>query len=373
MIRNPLLAAFAAFLSAQVAFAGSIPERTTVEVLGKPEATWFINVSSNGSYVFDAASGDMLGMLSVSSFTPALAVSLQRREAYAAESYLSRGSTGSREDIFSIYSTETLSGVAEIDVPDKIAEVAMAALIGLLNDDKFVAYYNMTPAQSVGIIDLDSRQHVTEISTAGCAMILPVGERSFLMLCGDGSAQLIDLAADGTESNRTRTKPFFSVQDDAIFDSAARLSDGWFLISHQGHAYTIGADNGEIVVSDPWLMGSEGDKQAGWRPGGFSLVTANRAAGVAYVLMHQGEVDTHHAPASEVWVINVADQKRIARWTLDVPSYHVLALQGQSGLVVTETEESTFVIHDAATGEEIRVIDEIGRNTLVLQEFGLHD
>ena len=60
MIRNSLLAAVAAFLSAQIAFAGSIPERTTVEVLGKPEATWFINVSSNGSYVFDAASGDML-------------------------------------------------------------------------------------------------------------------------------------------------------------------------------------------------------------------------------------------------------------------------------------------------------------------------
>ena len=92
----------------------------------------------------------------------------------------------------------TLSPVVEIDIPDKTTEVTGDINIGLMGNGQHVTIYNLTPVQSVTVIDVESRQFAAEISTPGCAMILPVKDASFLMVCGDGTVQLIRLA-DGFE------------------------------------------------------------------------------------------------------------------------------------------------------------------------------
>ena len=146
---------------------------------------------------------------------------------YAAESYLSRLYRGKRADVLTVYDITTLSPVAEIDIPDKTSEVTGDINIGLMGNRKHVAVYNFTPAQSVSIIDVENRHFAAEISTPGCAMIMPINDASFLMVCGDGSVQLIELADDGTESKRTRSDRFFNVEDDPVFDRTARTRDGW--------------------------------------------------------------------------------------------------------------------------------------------------
>ena len=156
-------------LAAAASYAEITPEQASIEKLGQPTDDWFINLSGGDGYLFDSASGDMLGMLSLTQYTPAIAVNRQHGEVYAAESYLSRLHRGKREDVLSVYDITTLSPLAEIDIPDKISEVSGDFNIGLMGNAQQLVIYNFTPAQSVSVIDVESRQFSSEISTPAIA------------------------------------------------------------------------------------------------------------------------------------------------------------------------------------------------------------
>ena len=181
-MRNALLLGVCLLLGAPASQSEISPEKTTVETLGQPTDDWFINRSGTGAYLFDSASGEMLGLLSLTQFTPAVAINRSRGEIYAAETYLSRLYRGEREDVLTVYDITTLSPVAEIDIPDKISEVSGETNIGLMGNGKHVIVYNFTPAQSVSVIDVEGRRFASEIATPGCAMIMPINEASFLMV-----------------------------------------------------------------------------------------------------------------------------------------------------------------------------------------------
>jgi methylamine dehydrogenase heavy chain len=106
----------------------------------------------------------------------------------------------------------------------------------MLSDGRHFLVFNMTPAQSVSVVDVEERNFVGEISTPGCAMIMPVEDNDFLMICGDGTLQLIQLDEQGNETNRERSKEFFEVLEDPVFDRPVPTSGGWLLMSHSGYA-----------------------------------------------------------------------------------------------------------------------------------------
>ena len=368
-MRSAFPLGFSLLLATSAAFADITPETATVESLGQPTDDWFTNRSREGAYLFDGASGNMLGLFSLTPHTPAIAVNRSRGEVYAAESYWSRLYRGTREDVLTVYDITTLSPVAEIDIPDKMAQLVHDSNIGLMGNGRFVLVYNLTPAQSVSVVDVESRQFAAEISVPGCGMILPVNDASFFMVCGDGSVQLIQLAADGTESSRTRSEQFFDVEADAIFDRAARTREGWLLVSHAGLAYEVSADGVEVSVGEPWSLVSDAERSELWRPGGTALLTVHRSSNLAFILMHQGEVDTHHEPGSELWVFDIGKQKRVARWVLDKTWRDILVLQGERPRLVAHTDDGTLQIYDALQQRLERTIDDPGPGVWLLQGF----
>ncbi len=107
------LALFVPLASAQI-----VPEEISIETMSNPGPNWFISKTGNGGYIFDAATGEMQGMLSLSRYTPAVTMWQPRREFYATESYLSRGVRGERTDLVAVYDFENLSPVAEIIIPN---------------------------------------------------------------------------------------------------------------------------------------------------------------------------------------------------------------------------------------------------------------
>jgi len=355
-------------LAVAASYAEITPEESTVETLGQPNDDWFINISYNGGYLFDSADGSMLGLLSLSDFTPAIAVNRSRGEVYAAESYFSRVYRGTREDVLTVYDISTMSPVAEIDIPDKFLEVKGESNIQLMGNARHLVLYNYSPAQSVSVIDVESRQFVGEISTPGCGMIMPVNNASFLMICGDGSLQLIRLADDGTESTRVRSASFFSVAEDAVFDRIARTRDGWLLVSHAGLAFDVSVDGSKISVSEPWAMVSDEDRKESWRPGGRGLITVHRDSNLVFILMHQGSVDTHHEPGSELWIFDTDEHKRVMRWVLDDPWTSILVLQSEQPRLIAMSKKGKLQIYDALQQRFERAIDEPGPGVL-LQAF----
>ena len=368
-MKRVLSAGIALCLVASVSFSQIEPDRATLETLGQPTDNWFINRSRRGAYLFDSSTGDMLGLLSLTPYTPAIAVNRNRGEVYAAESYLSRLYRGRREDVLTIYDIATLAPIAEIDIPNKISELVVDTNIGLMGNGRYVTVYNLTPAQSVSVIDIERREFVAEISTPGCGMILTVNDASFLMVCGDGSVQLIQLTKDGTELNRVRSEVFFSVESDAVFDRAGRTRGGWLLVSHAGLVYEVSADGSNIHVTEPWSIVGEEDRDELWRPGGTGPLTVHRATNTAFILMHQGGVDTHHEPGSELWVFDMETQERVMRWSLAEPWSDILVLQTEKPRLIAVTDDGELHIYDVRQQILERTIEDPGPGTWLLQGF----
>lgn len=337
-----------------VALAQITPEEISVDTMPEPGENWFISKTGNGAYIYDAISGEMQGLLSLSRYTPAVTSWAPRREFYAAESYLSRGVYGERTDLVAIYDYDNLSPVAEIVVPNHMARLQVRNHLGLMNNGRHLALLNMNPGHSVSIVDVQDRVFVFEVSTPGCAVIMPVGDTDFLQICGDGTLQLIQLDISGFEQNRVRSPAFFNVIDDAVFDRTARSADGWYLITHAGVIFEVGSDDDEILISDGWSIIPEGEED--WRPGGNEFITAHQQTGLLYIAMHQGEIDTHHVAGDEVWVVDANTQRRIARIELEAPANSIMVTQETEPRLMVSDEEGGTHVYNALTFKHERSI-----------------
>ena len=330
-----------------IAVAQITPEEISVETMPQPGPNWFISKTGNGAYIFDAESGEMQGLLSLSRRSPAVTAYEPRQEFYAAESYLARGVRGERTDLVAIYDYENLSPQAEIIIPNHMARLQVRRHLGLMNNGRHLAVLNMNPGHSVSIVDVEDRVFIYELSTPGCAVIMPVAQSDFLQVCGDCTLQLIQLDLSGFEENRVRSEIFFNVIDDAVFDRAAPSAEGWVLITHAGVVFEVSTDDDEINIEDGWSVVAEGEEN--WRPGGEEFISVHKDYGLLYVGMHEGEVDTHHVEATEVWVFDLATKKRIHRLELEGVAQSLLVTQEREPKLILNGSEGGIDVFDAIT------------------------
>lgn len=360
-----------AFMAIVSSVAWSIePETVGKTTMEEPTAKWFIVKAAFGAgYVFDGESGEMQGLMSLSTFTPAVQPNLKRNEVYAAETYYSRGYHGERTDVLTIYDLETLSPGFEIDIPKKVATLSFRQYIALLDDDRHLAIFNMTPAQSVTIVDVRSREFVGEISTPGCALMLPVAHRAFLMMCGDGTLQLVGLDRNGSESRRIRSDAFFEIDDDPVFDKPVPTEDGWQLVSFEGKVFEVTVDDDSIQISEPWSVLSEEDREQTWRVGGGQLMDVHVGLDLLFMMMHQGEIDTHEEPGTEIWIFDRGTQRRIARIETGEPITNLLVSQDDDPILIVSSEAGPLHIYDVKTAKKVRTIENAGPFPSLLQRF----
>ena len=346
------------------------PHTATVETMDDPGENWFIAMPwGEGAYIYDGITGEMQGLLSLSPHTPAVQANPARKEFYAAESYYSRGVHGDRTDLLTIYDYENLSPIAEVEIPQKITILPLRTYIQLMGDGRHVGIFNMTPAASVTIVDVVDRSLIGEISTPGCALIMAVGNNDFLMIYGDGTLQLVQLDDDGNESNRVRSREFFSVDDDPVFDRPVPFNGGWLLVSHLGQVFHVTVDGDDIDISSPWSMITEEDAEESWRPGGGQPKSVHEGTGLMYILMHQGEEYTHHEAGTEVWVVNLLTQRRIGRLELATQARHIMVTQEAEPKLVVADEEGGLHVYDALQLKLDRTIKDPGPETELIQDL----
>ena len=320
-------------------------EQIAVATMPSPGSNWFLSKTGNGAYIFDAESGQMQGMLSLSRNTPAVTAYPPRQEFYAAESYLARQVRGERTDLVAVYDFANLSPVAEVIIPNHMARLQVRRHLGLMNDGRYLAVLNMNPGHSVSIVDVVERMFRGELSTPGCAVIMPVADSDFLQVCGDGTLQLIQLDAAGLEANRVRSRRFFDVMTDAVFDRATASADGWILLTHAGTVFAVSTDGDAIHIADGWPLVPPGEED--WRPGGDEFISAHIDYGLLYVLMHRGGVDTHHQSGEEVWVYRMAERRRIFRLALEETAQSLLVTQEARPKLILNGAEDGIAVYDA--------------------------
>lgn len=347
-------------LFAHAEFAADRPGSTTLEA-PTPDWTW---VGGAGSTVtlMDMRNDRYLAQFNNGVSTLKLAIPASKNEFYSIETYMARMYRGARTDVVTIRAKDTLKALAEIQIPAKSYEgMSLLHAAGLTDDDRFLVSFNMTPGQSVSVVDMQDRTFVGELDTTGCALVYPAIGRRFHMLCGDGGLATLQLDAAGQELARSRTSSFFDPQADPLLEKGARLGGAWYFSSFNALLYKIDVVDGETQVEAPWSLVSERQRKKQWRPGGMVPLVTDPENNRLLVLMHRGGTDTHKQGGTQAWVFDLASRARqsVIRLRQTTQSLHLT--RGEAPLLLALNDDGDQIdVYHAHNGRYSHTVEAFG-------------
>ncbi|MCC7546693.1 MAG: DUF1513 domain-containing protein [Burkholderiales bacterium] len=339
-----------------VAVGTQAAEFTPEEVTVAPAIT-----AKNRVYVMDIAinhiadgklhvvDGDSLGYLGVigTGFIGQVIQSRDRKDLYVATGYLSRGQRGERADIVEVWDADTLQFKYEIPISDKRAmALNYEGLLALSANGRWLYVQNSTPATSVTVVDMQNRKMVGEIAMPGCWAIYPVqsNPNRFASLCGDGTIATVTLDDSGNLASRANSQKMFDADADAWFMQGEQDGDLYYFVSFKGNLAAVNVAGDTARVEGTWPLVRGADTKKNWRPGGYQVLAI--ANGRIYVPMHTGGTEgSHKNPANEIWAIDLASKKRVAR----LPGHNAVALEASSDgskLYAVDVHKMELVVFD---------------------------
>ncbi|SSW65972.1 Aralkylamine dehydrogenase heavy chain [Achromobacter veterisilvae] len=276
--------------------------------------------------VYDGDTMKFLGLVPTS-FNGHMTVSADGKDIYVMTTYYERLNRGKRTDLVEAWDAETLTPKFEVPIPQKRAQALnYRNYLRQSTDGGLLFVQNATPASSVTVVDLKTRQFTDEITAAaGCwsIIVLPSRPRSFASICGDGALLTVDLDAAGKPAGQQRSQPMFDPEKDPVFTHTENLGNTFYFVSYNGNVYSADFSGPEAAFGQPWSLLDPSGKDRGWRPGGYNLLAVNQASKRLYVGMHpDGAEGTHKTPAAEIWVYDLGTRKRVAR----VPGRNALSM-----------------------------------------------
>ena len=292
----------------------------TVASIGDTNDHWFSVRGRDTAFLIDGDAGEIKGTLILSKFSPAIRPHMSANKIYSYGSFYSRGYYGDREDVVLIFDASTTVPIAEIPLPPKTAGIGHSGMIALLKDE-YLGVWNISPATSFSVTNIQTNEFVTEIETPGCAMIYAI-EDGFIMPCSDGTIQYVALTNAGMEGSRVRSESFFNGIEDPIMDYAVKTGDGWMFVSLEGMVFEVTVTNGSVNVSEPWSINPESNGVADingvmrtddddWRIGGRQPFAFNASTGYLMTVMHKGGgQETFEDPGTEIWAFNIRTKRR---------------------------------------------------------------
>ena len=311
--------AFAAPVKSQ---APELPAETLVEssLTGTSEARVYVadvaisHISDGRIRVYDAEKGRFLGMISTG-YAGNFSVNPAAKEIYVATSYLARGSRGERTDVLEVHDTQTLGIKYEVILPTKRAQALnYRGLVSVTGNGQFVLVMNATPATSVTVVNLQTRQVASEVQTPGCWSTMPAAQGArFSMLCGDGKVATITLDAQGQVADRQLSAQFFDADQDAWFHHAERVGDRYWFVSFLGKVTELNLGGAVAQRMSQTSLVNAKDKKSAWRPGGYQNFAVDPTGRRLVAAMHsKGAEGSHKRPAEQLWVLDLASGKRLA-------------------------------------------------------------
>jgi methylamine dehydrogenase heavy chain len=329
----------------------------------------FNNLIDSKFSLIDADSQTFLGMLSAGQFAT-LDTSAARKELYVSETYYSHGSRGTRADLVTVYDMATLGVVAEIEVPPKRANtVVNKANASLTDDGRFLVVFNMNPATSVSVVDLEQRKFVGEIDTPGCSLVYATVGRGFFMLCGDGTLLAVTLDERGALKERVHSKPFIDIDADPLTEKSSRIGSNWYFPSFAGRVQTIAADHEVAQIGDTWWLTTEEERKSGWRPGGWHWTAAHPDGRLFVGMIPKGYVGSHKDPANEVWVFDVARHTRVGKIMLKTPAIAIEVTTDAEPRLLVANIDAGVDVYDANTGKYLHTVQGVGQTPYMIHRI----
>lgn len=348
-----------------------------IERLSAPAPHWvwvydaaLSSMPDGRALLLDGDTGRALGMLSTGySWVGLVHPRPGRDEFYSAETYYSRHTRGTRTDIVSIYDAATLSVSAEVPLPPKRASTIPRLNDSALTDDgRFMAVFNLTPATSLSIVDVQQRRFVGEVNIPGCSLVFPAGPRTLFSLCFNGGALVTELKEDGTLARQYRVDGIFDAEGDFIADNGARHGTTWYFPSLHGNLYTLDFADGTLKARAPWPLLTDQEAAAGWRMSGFQGVAVHAGRNELYFLVHRGAPDTYKDFGTETWVYDLARRAKVRTIALRHPAASIAVSADAAPVFAALSMDSAELhLHDAASGAHLRTLTEVGVTPALVQ------
>lgn len=288
-----------------------------------------------------------------------------RGELYIMESFHERGSRGPKTDVLTIYDKTTLTIKKEIVWPqaNRLMALPERYAVSLSDDEKYLFVSNFSPAASFTVVNLDSHTIVEEISTPGCVLTYPVGDRGVASLCSNGGMLSTGLNDDGTLKSQQRLSPFFDTVESAIFEHPVYYQGKAYFPSFHGllHSFDMSGDTAKYLGS--WDMVTEEEKQQNWRPSGLILNDVDDNGLMYTIFQPDGHEGSQTHGGTQVWVFDLNTQKRVR--IIDVPSWAVsiAVTRGNNPLLVVTNGEMNLDIFNTQTGKLIQTVADFGNIT----------
>jgi len=374
-----LLFCFLVTLLPALGQAGVKPEPVppaTVVLPARPNPHWvwvddmvFHHMTDGKAYLVDGDSGRFLGMLSTGNSFVGVVLPSDYSQIYSPETYFSRGTRGKRTDVITFYDPRELKPTGEVVIPAKrFSAMPTNNYAALTDDDRFLLVYNFTPAQSVSVVDVKERRFVGETDTAGCALVMPAGNRRFMMLCGNGGLLTLSMNDSGEITGQHRSPPFFDAQKDPVTEKAVRWGQKWIFVSFNGDVYPLDAGGPQPRPGKHWSLFDDAERRDNWRPGGIQHLAVHQGDGQLYALVHQGGVDSHKDPGQDVWVYDLESGKRLRKISLDKPATSIQVTKDAEPLMFALFIGNPGLdVYDARSGSLLRSIPEIGFTPTIMQ------
>jgi methylamine dehydrogenase heavy chain len=347
----------------------------TVLSLPPPSKHWvwvndfvFPHLADGQALLVDGDSGRFLAMLSTGTSFARVVLPRDGKVVYAPETYFSRGTRGTRTDVVTIYDAATLKVQAEIEVPPKrSSNMPAMGNAELTDDDRFLLIYNFNPGQSVTVVDTASRKFVGEVEIPGCALVFPTGPRSFFSMCADGGLLAVDLDDAGHAASQARMEPFFDAAKDPVAERPVRVGDTWYFMSFDGRIYTVTHGPQGLAPGESWGLSSAAERQQGWRPGGLQQLAVHAGQNRLYVLVHQGNRDTHKDPGRTIWVYDLKTHRRVQQITTRRLASSIQLTSDSRPLLFSNFMGSNILdVYDPASGKLLRSVHDIGTTPTLL-------
>jgi len=313
----------------------------------------FYNEIDSRVRVFDGDTYRHLGQIDAG-FNPGVIISPDGKTTAVTTTYFSRGGHGTRTDIVEFTDNSSLAIAGEIVLPTKRAQMQPTYFnLAYAPSGRFAYVAYITPALSFGVLDTANKKVVTEIDTAGCALVIPTGPSAVSSLCDSGRLLTVTLDGTGHEVSRALSDAFFNADSDPIFVQGIPAAGGYTFLSFNGQVYPIDFSGDKPVISSPWPLVNAAERGV-WRPGGQQVGAINRRLGRLYVPMHRGGEETHKEGGTEIWVFDLDSHKRLERWPVSAehlnPVIAIQVTQDDKPLLFTGGEDGTVAVWDAKAG-----------------------
>lgn len=281
-----------------------------------------------------------------------------QNEVYMTETFYSRGVRGERTDVVTIWSKDTLEPIDEVvwSKTNRYMGLPQRNALQLIDNEKLLLVFNLNPATSVTVIDIESRKILNEIAIPGCALIYPTGKRGFSSICSNGSLLSTQLTSDGKITSQKRTIPFFNPDTTPVFEHVALVDGFAYIPSFTGIMHKVNLKGDTASVVDSWSMVSNDELRENWRPGGVVFIDSDEQGNI-YVIMHpDGHEGSQQQGGTEIWVFNSKTGKRISRYPVQSWAISLGVSRGKTPLLMLTNGEMQQEVYDAMSGKYIRTI-----------------